>query len=116
VVALSGDLVPVQSLAAIRQATVSARHAAAASRHQPNRSDSDVSPVSVGLVERKQYTGTRCARGHDEYVVLDFLKTGGVEQFVTQHGPGCWTAGCLDNEAATAEEQPWRGSNRRGNG
>jgi hypothetical protein len=46
---------------------------------------SDLALASVGLVQRRQYTGTRCENGHDEYLVLDFRDTAGVERRVAQH-------------------------------
>jgi hypothetical protein len=59
----------------------------------------------MSLVQQQRYTGTLCANGHEEYVVTDYLKTGGVLRYVTEHGPKCWIAGCAANREATAKEQ-----------
>ena len=44
----------------------------------------DLALASVGLVQRRQYTGTRAR----------------FRTYVAQHGPRCWVGGCPDNEAA----------------
>jgi transposase InsO family protein len=50
---------------------------------------SDLALASVGLVQRRQYTGTRAR----------------FRTYVAQHGPRCWVGGCPDNEAAKAKAQ-----------
>ncbi len=59
----------------------------------------------MSLVQKRRYTGTLCTNGHEEYVVTDYLDSGGMLHFVTEHGPKCWIAGCSANQEATAREQ-----------
>jgi hypothetical protein len=60
----------------------------------------------LGLIRlRRPTTGTFCGRGHPQSIEVHTVDIGGVEYPRGQIGPGCWIAGCPDNEASRANEQ-----------
>jgi hypothetical protein len=61
------------------------------------------------LIWRRMLTGTYRSANHPEEIEYRYLLVDGVEVPHGQSGPRCLRAGCPDNDAALAKEQPSSG-------
>ena len=65
--------------------------------------------ADMELIRRREPTGAYCGGNHPELIEYRYVLVDGVEVPHGQRGPRCLRAGCPDNDAALAKEQPSSG-------